>query len=630
MGTAPDIVRPPIATSISLVIPAFGAPEQLHCCLMSLVEHLPPTADVCVADDCTPGGSIAAVVEEFKDRLPGLRWERREHNVGFVENCNLAAQTAISQGHDLLLLNSDTQVTAGFLEEMCAVLYAHEKHAVVSPRSNNATIFSVPVFERLDPAESFALWNQIKHELPRFHVVPTGCGFCMLVKNSVLRTFGLFDPAYSPGYNEENDFVCRINRAGYSAVAANYAFVFHQESASFEGRKSVLDKRNYATLDARYPEYGRKVADYIRYYFNPIEHFSPVYRRSRKCILYDLSHLPARHCGTSEFALRLLAPLAPLLEENHDLYIGLGEEGKNFFAPELAGYRVFDEMRPSPGVFDLVFKPSQVFHWPQWYKMVRFGARIAYTHQDSIAIRCDHLCGPNTRQLFRVMAESADLGFTISQASKRDFERLYNIDSQFVVVYHGTGVAGVSENLGDYVLLVGNSFPHKALDRAENALEGIRPMVVLGADTDRTLEPGVRRLSSGQLSRSHVTHLYDAARVVVFPSFYEGFGLPVMDAIALGKHVVALDHDVNRELRKLTDSDRLHLVSDFKEMREKVSALMQQSVTPAEIPKQRTWHDVARDYAFALTQLLDRPINADLVRRRWDLMQTLEAYQPFG
>jgi hypothetical protein len=32
--------------------------------------------------------------------------------------------------------------------------------------------FSVPVFEQLDPAELFALWNEIKHNLPRFHVVP--------------------------------------------------------------------------------------------------------------------------------------------------------------------------------------------------------------------------------------------------------------------------------------------------------------------------------------------------------------------------------------------------------------------------------------------------------------------------
>src|SRR5215467_13817153 len=126
MGAAREIVKSPIATPISLVIPAFGASDQLRSCLISLVEHLPPIADVCVADDCTPGHSIAAVVAEFQHRLPGLRWERRERNVGFVENCNLAAQTAISQGHDLLLLNSDTQVTAGFLEEMCAVLYAHE------------------------------------------------------------------------------------------------------------------------------------------------------------------------------------------------------------------------------------------------------------------------------------------------------------------------------------------------------------------------------------------------------------------------------------------------------------------------------------------------------------------------
>src|SRR5215831_14666593 len=73
-------------------------------------------------------------------------------------------------------------------------------------------------------------------------------------------------------------------------------------------------------------------------------------------------------------------------------------------SPELAGYRVFDEMRPSPGVFDLVFKPSQVFHWPQWYKMVRFGARIAYTHQSWRDIAFSMKCG--RRRVFSIWYSS--------------------------------------------------------------------------------------------------------------------------------------------------------------------------------------------------------------------------------
>ena len=84
--------------------------------------------------------------------------------------------------------------------------------------------------------------------------MPTAVGFCMLIKNVVLRQLGVFDPVYSPGYNEENDFVCRINRHGYSAVSAHHAFVFHDESSSFGPRRKALDQRNRQVLDTRYPD----------------------------------------------------------------------------------------------------------------------------------------------------------------------------------------------------------------------------------------------------------------------------------------------------------------------------------------------------------------------------------------
>ena len=147
---------------------------------------------------------------------------------------------------------------------MQAVLHLHEKHGVVSPRSNNATIFSIP----------HAAWNQVRHLLPRYQVMPTAVGFCMLIKAEILDRFPLFDEIYSPGYNEENDFICRINRYGYSALAANWAYVFHHESSSFGSRRAKLEEAHRRILLFRYPEYERKVADYERFHKDPVERFA--------------------------------------------------------------------------------------------------------------------------------------------------------------------------------------------------------------------------------------------------------------------------------------------------------------------------------------------------------------------
>ena len=103
-------------------------------------------------------------------------------------------------------------------------------HTIVMPspvrEATTLPFFRIPLpGSALSPEACHELWVEMKSYLPRFQVMPTAVGFCMLIKAVVLDRFGLFDESYSPGYNEENDFVCRINRYGYSAVSANHAFV---------------------------------------------------------------------------------------------------------------------------------------------------------------------------------------------------------------------------------------------------------------------------------------------------------------------------------------------------------------------------------------------------------------------
>lgn len=611
---------------VSIVIPVFGAAAQLRDCLESLSGHTPPGCEVLVADDATPDGTVGEVADAFASRL-ALTYVRRAKNLGFVENCNEAIRSILPSGNDVLLLNSDTQVTAGFLEEMWEVLHLHEKHGVVSPRSNNATIFSVPVLGELGPQDAYQLWSSIRDLLPRYQVMPTAVGFCILIKNVVLRQLGLFDPVYSPGYNEENDLICRMNRHGYSAVVAHQAFVFHHALSSFGGQRKALELRNRQELDQRYPEYTRKIDDHLRFGIDPIDHFSVLWRPHRKTILFDLFHLSATHAGTSDFALSLLLHLAPLLESQYDVSLGLSEDARRFFAHELTGYRFYDEKRQADARFDLVYKPSQIFTWQELRRMVTLGGRIAYTHQDIIAARCDYLSAPSTRTIFRTAAQLADRVIAISAFSKQDFGAFYNLDIPFEVIHHGTHeVSSVMAASDGYVLVIGNRYHHKAVHRAVGELRGLAELVAIGGQ-DAQAE-GVRWLASGSLSRWLIADLYDRAAVVVYPSFYEGFGIPLVDAVARGIPVVALDTAVNREVRQLIGKSHLHLAKDHAEMRGIVQALLVEP--PACRPNQslRNWGDAAREYARSLDDLLSRDLNIDLIRRRWELLTTIDGVHP--
>ena len=610
---------------VSVVIPAYGAATQLADCLESLRSHAPGFRIV-VADDATPDESVAEVARSFAADL-SLDYVRRERNLGFVENCNHAIRLILPTGRDVLLLNSDTRVTAGFLEEMWEVLHAHEKHGAVSPRSNNATIFSVPVSERLPPDASYELWRSIRGLLPRYQVMPTAVGFCLLLRNAMLRQLGLFDPVYSPGYNEENDLICRINRHGYSAVVAHQAFVFHLESASFGPEKQKLERRNRRVLDGRYPEYLRKITEHMRDGVDPIDHFAPLWRPHRPAILIDLFHLQPARSDASEFALSLLLHLVPLLEAKADVRLGLSVVARQFFAPELTGYLFYDPERHASTRFDLVFKPSQVLAWADLHRMVRLGGRIAFTHLDLTAVRCDYLSSANTRVLFRTAAELVDQVITTSRFSKDDFAAFYGTPLPFEVIPLGAhDDPPVIANPDGYVLVISDQFDHDAVQRAVEELQGVGRVVALGGEA--ASGPQARRPATAPLSRSSTAGVYDGAAVVVYPGFYGGFGLPIVDTIALGLRVVAFDTAVNQEIQALTGNGSLVLVKDHSELRAAVAGILSETRGRAAADRPlRGWPEVARQYAQSFSELLDRDLDVGLIRRRWDLTTTIEAAQ---
>ena len=166
---------------VSVLIPTYGAADKLLMCLKSLAKHAPEDCRVHVLDDATADDSVRKTCEAVQSHFPQLSYHRSEVNRGFVASCNWGFRHLREAEADLLLLNSDTEVTAGFLQEMQAVLYLHERHAVVTPRSNNATIFSVPwAGGTLPPAESYEVWQRIHPLLSRYQVMPTCVGFCML------------------------------------------------------------------------------------------------------------------------------------------------------------------------------------------------------------------------------------------------------------------------------------------------------------------------------------------------------------------------------------------------------------------------------------------------------------------
>jgi glycosyltransferase involved in cell wall biosynthesis len=167
-------------------------------------------------------------------------------------------------------------------------------------------------------------------------------------------------------------------------------------------------------------------------------------------------------------------------------------------------------------------------------------------------------------------ARRSDCILTVSEASKRDILHLFNvppekivvvynaIDSHFSVTPSEDAVARVRERYQldhKFVLYVGNIKPHKNLVRLIEAFDELRQgaledlkLLIIGDQISKV--PALRRAVHrhklhkqvrflGYVGDDQLAILYRLASVFVFPSLYEGFGLPPLEAMASGTPVVA-------------------------------------------------------------------------------------------
>jgi glycosyltransferase involved in cell wall biosynthesis len=173
-----------------------------------------------------------------------------------------------------------------------------------------------------------------------------------------------------------------------------------------------------------------------------------------------------------------------------------------------------------------------------------------------------------SKVLVRESARRADHIITVSEYSKRDLVEAYGVSPEKITVtYEGAGDEFVpldrkkaKEDLackyginGDFILYLGRLQARKNLARlvesyARVRKSGLRHKLVLAGKQDSLFQPVLSRIQElkleddillpGYVRAEDVPIFFNAAEVFVYPSFYEGFGLPVIEAMACGTPVV--------------------------------------------------------------------------------------------
>jgi GT2 family glycosyltransferase len=248
----------------SIVVPVFNAHDYLRGCLASLSAHC-PDAQILVIDDASTDERIEPLLEAWETGSARRRLIRLEHNRGFVHAANRGLRETSG---DVVLLNSDTVVTPGWLEALGRCLASDRSIATATPWTNNGEIASLPEFcvanaAPLDPAAVAAVLRTAG--APRYPDIPTGVGFCMAISRRAIDRIGLFDEeTFGRGYGEENDFCMRAAALGMRNVLCDDAYVVHHGGGSFGPLGLQPGDEAMQRLLTLHPGYLERVTAFIR------------------------------------------------------------------------------------------------------------------------------------------------------------------------------------------------------------------------------------------------------------------------------------------------------------------------------------------------------------------------------
>ena len=250
---------------IDIIVPVYNGLEELKQCVESIKKYTDLEKHrLILVDDKSPSPEIVPFLKSLEEQ--GICVIESSVNEGFSASVNKGMKYS---DRDVILLNSDTIVTKGWVEKIIACAYSKRAAATVTPLSNAATLCSVPEFLKDNQVPAGYTVDEmgelVEHcSLKRYPRISVAVGFCMYIKREVLDKIGYFDAeTFGKGYGEENDFCHRAEIQGYIHLMCDDTFIYHKGTASFEGEeKQKLLEEHERILWERYENYVKQNEKY--------------------------------------------------------------------------------------------------------------------------------------------------------------------------------------------------------------------------------------------------------------------------------------------------------------------------------------------------------------------------------
>ncbi|UCB57628.1 MAG: glycosyltransferase family 2 protein, partial [Candidatus Omnitrophota bacterium] len=173
----------------------------------------------------------AQYLESARERNPkAVNIIRNNENLGWVKAVNQGL--FYSQSSYVCVMNNDTVVYPGWLNQMTSVAEKEETIGLVNPLWELPRRYKARCGDYFNKVVSRQGGEYIETDWAR--------GFCFLIKRKVINKIGGLDEAFSPGYYDDWDYSARAQEAGFRCVRAKGAFVWHYIGKTYSG---VLGRR---------------------------------------------------------------------------------------------------------------------------------------------------------------------------------------------------------------------------------------------------------------------------------------------------------------------------------------------------------------------------------------------------
>lgn len=215
---------------VSIVIPVHNKfYVTYHCLLSLLLAHTKASFEVILVDDGSKDQSV-----NIPKLVQGTTYLRNEEAQGFILSCNRGGLAA--RGEYIVMLNNDTEVTAGWLDELLGAFEHFDGVGIAGAKllypNGQLQEAGGVVWNTGNP------WNygrQANPHEPRFSYARQTdylSGACLMLPKKLWDEIGGFSETYLPAYFEDTDLAFQVRERGFKTVYAPFAQVIHFEGMS--------------------------------------------------------------------------------------------------------------------------------------------------------------------------------------------------------------------------------------------------------------------------------------------------------------------------------------------------------------------------------------------------------------